>query len=76
MNIANPHDLQALRQAFPGRSVSIVVGSDVVLQRLRPTAKPATPDSIHTFDHMMFRRTEPDAEPADYSCHHRQGWWS
>ena len=31
VNIANPHDLRALRQAFPGRSVSIVVGSDVVL---------------------------------------------
>ena len=67
VNIANPHDLRALRQAFPGRSVSIVVGSDVVLHA-SSYKKPATPDSIHTFDHVVFRRTEPDAEPADYSC--------
>ena len=49
------------------RSVSIVVGSDVVLHA-SSYKKPATPDSIHTFDHVVFRRTEPDAEPADYSC--------
>ena len=67
VNIANPHDLRALRQAFPGRSVSIVVGSDVVLHA-SSYKKPVTPDSIHTFDHVVFRRTEPDAEPADYSC--------
>ena len=67
VNIANPHDLRALRQAFPGRSVSIVVGSDVVLHA-SSYKKSVTPDSIHTFDHVVFRRTEPDAEPADYSC--------
>ncbi len=66
VNIANP-DLRELRQAFPGRSVSIVVGSDVVLHA-SSYKKPVTPDSIHTFDHVVFRRTEPDAEPADYSC--------
>ena len=67
VNIANPDNLRRLRQAFPGRRVSIVVGSDVVAHassyRKAPTA-----DSIHTFDHVIFRRTEPDAEPADYSC--------
>ena len=67
VNIANPDNLRRLRQAFPGRRVSIVVGSDVVAHassyRKAPTA-----DSIHTFDHVIFRRTEPGAEPADYGC--------
>ena len=67
VNIANPENLHELRATFPGRSVSIVVGSDVVLHA-SSYKKPVTPDSIHTFDHVVFRRTEPDAEPADYSC--------
>ena len=67
VNIANPENLRQLRQAFPGRSVSIVVGSDVVLHA-SSYKKSVTPDSIHTFDHVVFRRTEPDAEPADYRC--------
>ena len=66
VNIANPENLHELRAAFPGRSVSIVVGSDVVLHA-SSYKKSVTPDSIHTFDHVVFRRTEPDAEPADYS---------
>ena len=67
VNIANPENLHELRAAFPGRSVSIVVGSDVVLHA-SSYKKSVTPDSIHTFDHVVFRRTEPDAESADYSC--------
>ena len=67
VNIANPENLHELRAAFPGRSVSIVVGSDVMLHA-SSYKKSVTPDSIHTFDHVVFRRTEPDAEPADYSC--------
>ena len=67
VNIANPENLRQLRRAFPGRSVSIVVGSDVVAHA-SSYQKPPAEDSIHTFDHVIFRRTEPDAEPADYSC--------
>ena len=67
VNIANPENLHELRAAFPGRSVSIVVGSDVVLHA-SSYKRSVTPDSIHTFDHVVFRRTEPNAEPADYSC--------
>ena len=67
VNIANPANLRQLRQAFPDRGVSIVVGSDVVANA-SSYRKPPQPDSIHTFDHVIFRRTEPDAEPADYSC--------
>ena len=67
VNIANPDNLRRLRQAFPGRRVSIVVGSDVVAHA-SSYQKPVEPDSIHTFDHVIFRRTEPGAEPADYRC--------
>ena len=67
VNIANPDNLRRLRQAFPGRRVSIVVGSDVVA-RASSYRKAPTADSIHTFDHVIFRRTEPGAEPADYRC--------
>ena len=67
VNIANPENLRQLRQAFPGRSVSIVVGSDVVVHA-SSYQKPPQADSIHTFDHVIFRRTEPDAVQADYSC--------
>ena len=45
VNIANPENLHELRAAFPGRSVSIVVGSDVVLHA-SSYKKPVTPDSI------------------------------
>ena len=67
VNIANPANLRQLRQAFPDRGVSIVVGSDVVANA-SSYRKPPQPDSIHTFDHVIFRRTEPDAAPADYTC--------
>ena len=67
VNIANPENLRQLRQSFPGRSVSIVVGSDVVAHASSYQKMPQ-PDSIHTFDHVIFRRTEPDAVQADYSC--------
>ncbi len=67
VNIANSENLHDLRAAFPDRSVSIVVGSDVVLHA-SSYKKPVEADSIHTFDHVVFRRTEPDAETPDYSC--------
>ena len=67
VNIANPANLRQLRQAFPDRGVSIVVGSDVVANA-SSYRKPPQPGSIHTFDHVIFRRTEPDAAPADYTC--------
>ena len=71
VNIANPANLRQLRRGVPGpRQVSIVVGSDVVANA-SSYRKPPQPDSIHTFDHVIFRRTEPDAAPADYTLHHR-----
>ena len=55
VNIANPDNLAALRRAFPGRKVAIVVGSDVVANA-SSYRKPPAEDSIHTFDHIIFRR--------------------
>ena len=60
VNIANPENLHRLRQAFPGRKVSIAVGSDVVAHA-SSYRKPVEPDSIHTFDHIIFRRTGQEA---------------
>ena len=68
VNIANPENLRQLRQAFPGRKVSIVVGSDVVAHA-SSYQKPETENSIHTFDHVIFRRAEAnEGAGADYSC--------
>ena len=60
VNIANPENLHRLRQAFPGRKVSIAVGSDVVAHA-SSYRKPVEPDSIHTFDHIIFRRPGQEA---------------
>ena len=65
VNIANPENLRRLREAFPGREVSIVVGSDVVAHA-SSYQKPAQADSIHGFDHVIFRRA--GAVAADYGC--------
>lgn len=69
VNIANPQNLRALREAFPGREVSIVVGSDVV-EGASSYRKPREADSIHTFDHVIFRRGggAGRGDPPDYSC--------
>ena len=57
VNIANPENLhRAARRPSRAGSVSIVVGSDVVAPRLVLSKSPSTPDSIHTFDHVVFRR--------------------
>ena len=63
VNIANPSNLEALRAAFPGREVSIVVGSDVVANA-SSYQKPPQPGSIHGFDHIIFRRS--GVRGADY----------
>ncbi len=56
VNIANPADLHRLRQTFSGKEVYIVVGSDVVENASSYRALPQ-PDSIHSFPHIIFRRS-------------------
>lgn len=69
VNIANPENLSALREAFPGRAVSIVVGSDVVMHASSYRKAPE-PGSIHGFDHVIFRRSGPEGEAGgcDLGC--------
>ncbi len=64
VNIANPENLRDLREAFPGRDISIVVGSDVV-SNASSYQKPQEEHSIHTFDHIIFRRGK---DRPDYSA--------
>ncbi|MBD5162681.1 MAG: cytidyltransferase-related domain protein [Oscillibacter sp.] len=68
VNIANPANLAALRAAFPGRDVAIVAGSDVVAGASSYRSPPEE-NSIHTFDHIIFRRDQSGrADPHDYSA--------
>ena len=66
VNIANPENLRQLREAFPGRPVSIVVGSDVVANASSYRKAPEA-DSIHSFDHVIFRRGG-EQSAGDYGC--------
>jgi nicotinic acid mononucleotide adenylyltransferase len=60
-NLANPEDLRRLRLLFPERQLYIVVGTDVVAQASSYTAPPQ-PDSVHHFDHIIFRRSKSGEE--------------
>ena len=64
VNIANPEDLRRLRLALPGRNIYMVVGSDVIANASSYQAE-VEPDSIHTFDHIVFRRAETVKEQSD-----------
>ncbi len=55
VNIANPGDLRRLCELFPGQEVYLVVGSDVVANASSYKA-PASPWSIHSMNHVIFRR--------------------
>ena len=67
VNIANPANLAALRAAFPGRQVAIVAGSDVVAGASSYRKAPEE-NSIHTFDHIIFRRDQGGRDRHDYSA--------
>ncbi|MEG0306693.1 MAG: cytidyltransferase [Clostridium sp.] len=54
-NIANPSDLKNLKNSFPGSDVYFVSGSDVLLNS-SCYKLPASEDSIHTFNHIIFER--------------------
>lgn len=63
INIANDADLAKLQGLFPNKEVYIVVGSDVILNA-SSYKKAARPGSIHTYNHIVFRRAEGNAEAA------------
>lgn len=55
VNIANPADLGKLKEVFKGREVYMVVGSDVIANASSYRKKPEK-NSIHTMNHIAFRR--------------------
>lgn len=55
INIANPEDIRKLKNLFEGKDVFIVVGSDVIANASSYHKDPE-PDSIHSLNHVIFRR--------------------
>lgn len=55
INIANPKDLKKLKDTFPGMDVYMVVGSDVINNASSYKKEPCE-DSIHSMNHIVFRR--------------------
>ncbi|MEA4965358.1 MAG: cytidyltransferase-related domain protein [Oscillospiraceae bacterium] len=55
VNIANPSDLRRLKSLFPDCEIYLTVGSDVVRGASAYRA-PVTEDSVHTMNHIVFRR--------------------
>ena len=55
VNIANPSDLKRLKEVFAGRTVYVVVGSDVIANA-SSYRKPPEKHSIHSMNHIAFRR--------------------
>ena len=55
VNIANPADLRRLREMFPTEELYIVVGSDVI-HNASSYKKDPEENSIHSFNHIVFRR--------------------
>lgn len=74
INIGNPSDLIRLKELFPNRNIYITVGSDVI-EKASTYLAPQEENSVHSFPHIIFNRTEPDGtngeiniikEPKDY----------
>ena len=61
VNIANSRDLAHLRAIFPDREIYLVAGSDV-LAHASAYQKPPEENSVHTFHHIVFRRSGGEAE--------------
>lgn len=66
VNIANPDDLKALKDLFPGKDLYMVVGSDVVINASSYKA-PVSENSIHTMNHIIFRRETLESDCKDDS---------
>lgn len=62
INIANPADLRKLKSLFPDKEVYMVAGSDVIINASSYKAEPEE-DSIHTMNHVIFRRESQENGP-------------
>lgn len=66
INIANPADLAKLKAIFDSREVYMVVGSDVV-ENASSYKREKAPDSIHSMNHIIFRRGDDPVENLDHA---------
>ncbi len=62
VNIANPKDLEQLKELFADRELFFVAGSDVIENASCYRAVPQE-HSIHSINHIIFRRTIGDVRP-------------
>jgi nicotinic acid mononucleotide adenylyltransferase len=58
-NLSSAADLKGLKSLFPEKDIYIVVGSDVLMNATAYKARP-TKNSIHSFNHIVFKRTKDD----------------
>jgi len=63
INMSSTNDLKILKSLFPGKEIFIVVGSDVIQNATAYKARP-TKNSIHSFSHIVFKRTQDDSSPS------------
>ncbi len=59
INLSNAADLKGLKSLFPEKDIYIVVGSDVLMNATAYKSRP-TKNSIHSFNHIVFKRTKDD----------------
>ena len=64
INIAVPEDVAKLRQLLAGKELYIIVGSDVIANASSYRSDPQ-PDSIHSLNHIVFRRETVQQDDAE-----------
>lgn len=63
INLTNTEDLRALKFLFPNKEVHMVVGSDVIINATAYKCG-SSKDSIHSFNHIVFKRAKDDMSEA------------
>ncbi len=69
INIANPSDLAKLKKIFAGKDLYFVAGSDVIENASCYRMEPQ-PDSIHTLNHIIFKRSSDERRDASANQTH------
>ena len=69
INIANPADLAKLKKIFAGKELYFVAGSDVIENASCYRMEPQ-PDSIHTLNHIIFKRSSDERRDASANQTH------
>ena len=63
INLSNANDLKDLKELFKDKEIFVVVGSDVLMNATAYKTRP-TKNSIHSFNHIVFKRANDDTTPA------------